>query len=88
LPRSNRTPDEVINEISLQEHRVVISKDSDFVDTFLLFDEPWKLLLVSTGNISNRDLNSLFKNNVDRIAGQFDQFDFIEINQSGLVFHS
>ncbi|MFM9952284.1 MAG: DUF5615 family PIN-like protein [Saprospiraceae bacterium] len=31
LPRRNRTDDYEINEISLQELRVVISKDSDFL---------------------------------------------------------
>jgi predicted nuclease of predicted toxin-antitoxin system len=29
---------------------VVVTKDSDFVESFLLRHEPWKLLLLSTGN--------------------------------------
>ena len=29
----------------------MVTKDADFVESFLLRHEPWKLLLVSTGNI-------------------------------------
>ena len=54
LPLGNRTIDTVINQLSLSEQRVVVTKDADFVDSFLLRQEPWKLLLVSTGNIRFR----------------------------------
>jgi predicted nuclease of predicted toxin-antitoxin system len=56
LRHGNRTTDTVINAVSTAEHRIVGSKESDFVDSFVLHNQPWKLLLVSTGNISNRDL--------------------------------
>ncbi len=36
LPDHNATPDAVINFISIQEQRIVITKDSDFVQSFLL----------------------------------------------------
>ncbi len=64
LPVGNRTGDAAINELSLREQRVVITKDEDFVDLFLLRHEPYKLLLVTTGNISNRELERLFQGNV------------------------
>lgn len=57
LPHQNRTTDAEICEISVRERRVVITKDADFVDTFLLIGKPYKLLLISTGNISNTELN-------------------------------
>lgn len=47
LPLGNRTPDTVINDLSVNEQRVVVTKDSDFVDSFVLRQEPQKLLLVS-----------------------------------------
>ena len=56
LPQGNRTPDSVINERSIREQYVVVTKDSDFVESFLLGGQPWKLLLISTGNIRNADL--------------------------------
>jgi predicted nuclease of predicted toxin-antitoxin system len=63
LPDGNRTTDGVINAISVTEQRVVITKDSDFVDSLVLHKQPWKLLLVSTGNISNQELEQLFAAN-------------------------
>ena len=38
----------------------MVTKDADFVESFLLRHEPWKLLLVSTGNIAHEhDLSRL-----------------------------
>jgi predicted nuclease of predicted toxin-antitoxin system len=60
LPQQNATSDSSINSISIQEERVVITKDSDFVDSFLTVQQPYKLLLVTTGNIQKCRLrNSL-----------------------------
>ncbi len=36
LPEGNRTRDAAINELSVREQRVAITKDEDFVDLFLL----------------------------------------------------
>ncbi|HEU0176793.1 MAG TPA: DUF5615 family PIN-like protein [Blastocatellia bacterium] len=88
LPLGNRTTDTVINQLSLNEQRVVVTKDADFVDSFLLRQEPWKLLLVSTGNIRNAELITLFLANIEKITEGFDTFNFIEINQTELIFHS
>jgi predicted nuclease of predicted toxin-antitoxin system len=60
LPKQNRTSDEGINQISLLEQRIVVTKDSDFLNSFLLQQRPYKLLLITTGNISNRDLEALY----------------------------
>jgi len=64
LPQGNRTGDTAINELSMREQRAVITKDEDFVDMFVLRHQPYKLLLVSTGNISNEELEQLFRNNL------------------------
>ncbi len=87
LPLKNQTPDKIIEDISVQEQRVVITKDSDFVDSFTLYRRPYKLLLVSTGNISNIDLENLFLRNIKQFAEAFENFDFIEINQTIITFH-
>jgi predicted nuclease of predicted toxin-antitoxin system len=88
LPNGNRTSDVEINAISVSEQRVVITKDSDFVDSFVLRQEPWKLLLVSTGNITNRDLEQLFAANLTAITDGFASFDHIELSRTNIVFHS
>jgi len=74
--------------LSIKEQRVVVTKDSDFVDSLVLQGTPWKLLLVSTGNIHNAELIPLFLANIDRIAVAFDTYDFIEINRTNVIYHS
>lgn len=87
LPLGNSTPDSVINELSVHEGYVVITKDADFVNSFHLHGRPRKLLLVSTGNIRNMELEALFMSNLETLANSFDHFDFIEINRAAIIFH-
>ncbi|HBB97276.1 MAG TPA: hypothetical protein DC054_18010 [Blastocatellia bacterium] len=87
LPDGNRTTDRTINELSIKEQYIVVTKDSDFVESFLLRREPWKLLLISTGNISNASLETLFSATIRRVVEGFDTFDFIEIERTSLIFH-
>ena len=87
LTDGNRTTDHRLIALSLTERAVVITKDSDFVQSFLLRREPWKLLLVSTGNINNDQLLSLFRVNMDQLAHALGTFDFIELNRTRLICH-
>jgi predicted nuclease of predicted toxin-antitoxin system len=87
LPERNRTVDTTINQLSIREQRVVITKDEDFVDLFLLRHEPYKLLLVATGNIDNKELQRLFQNNLDAIVQAFETFDFVELDRTSLTCH-
>jgi predicted nuclease of predicted toxin-antitoxin system len=61
LPAGNRTTDAEINELSTRNSRMLITKDTDFVDSFLLFHRPYKVLLISTGNITNSDRTPTWK---------------------------
>jgi predicted nuclease of predicted toxin-antitoxin system len=88
LPLSNRTPDTVINEISVREQRVVITKDTDFVNSFILSRRPYKLLLVATGNITNAELETLFLNNLTAIIDAFATCDFIELDRTMVIVHT
>jgi predicted nuclease of predicted toxin-antitoxin system len=45
LPRRNATPDSEINWLSIQESRIVITKDRDFIDSFIIKQHPYKLLI-------------------------------------------
>ena len=87
LPLGNCTTDGQINAISLTDQRVVVTKDEDFADSFLLRRQPYKLLLVSTGNIKNTELDQLFRNNIEKIKEAFGNYDFVEIDQTSLTFH-
>lgn len=87
LPDGNRTVDEIINQISLHDQRVVVTKDGDFVDTFLLRHMPYKLLLVATGNLSNKELERLFRDNLESIVNAFEVYDFVEIDGTSIICH-
>ena len=87
LPDGNRTQDRDINQISLLEQRTVITKDEDFVNTLVLQQTPYRLLLISTGNISNAQLLKLFEDNLEMIVSTFDHAIFIELGQRSLIVH-
>ena len=81
----NRTTDEQINDVADREQRVVVTKDADFVDSHLLRGRPPKLLLISTGNISNRDLESLMVPLIPDIIREFGSHSFLELGRAGIV---
>jgi predicted nuclease of predicted toxin-antitoxin system len=87
LPRGNRTTDAEINELSLREQYVVVTKDADFVNSFLLHRRPYKLLLISTGNIKNVELGAVLLANLDKIAAGFASLDYIELDRGTIIFH-
>jgi len=60
LPNKERTSDNEIRLVAKEENRVVITKDNDFFDSYILTKSPSRLLLISTGNIINKDLFPLF----------------------------
>jgi len=85
LPRRNLTDDIEINQVSLAEKRVVISKDSDFYDNYLAKQEPYKLLYLTTGNIHNYELLELFDTNLLLIIHSLNIGSVIELNQTSLI---
>lgn len=87
LPLGNRASDAMINGLSFNERYVVVTKDTDFVDSFFVHGQPWKLLLISTGNITNDDLEALIQANMKTLVEGFESFDFIEMNRTNLLFH-
>ena len=85
LPDGNRTTDEQINDLADREQRVVVTKDADFVDAHILRGRPAKLLLVSTGNISNRDLEALVVPLIPDMVREFQTHVFLELGRAGIV---
>lgn len=81
LPAGNATKDRDINHISIDDQRIVISKDADFFYSHLLLKCPWKLLLVRTGNISTHDLCALFERNLPAIEAALENHTLVEIDR-------
>jgi predicted nuclease of predicted toxin-antitoxin system len=86
LPRKNLTLDNEVITRAKRDGRIVVSKDADFVQTFLITGEP-SLLLISTGNISNTDLEKLLRANLSGIEAAFTSSRFVEITRNTLVVH-
>ena len=87
LPRRNATPDSEINWLSIQESRIVITKDRDFIDSFTIQQPPYKLLILTTGNINNNQLLDLFMNNLPQLAELFQEHSLTEMNRDTIVVH-
>ncbi len=83
--KKNRTPDSEINQVSLIEERIVISKDSDFYDSFSAQKEPYKLLYLTMGNIGNKDLIRLFDKNLLLIIHSLQNGSVVEMSQNSIV---
>ncbi len=80
MPNMERTSDSEIINISELENRIIITKDKDFLDSYLLFDKPKKLILITSGNIKNKDFFLLFRNNFKKIIELLSKHSLIELN--------
>jgi len=54
LPQGNRASDNEILDVAESEQRIVVIKDDDFVQSYLINGRPQGLLLVSTGKYLKR----------------------------------
>ena len=64
-----------------------LRRDADFVESFLLQGAPFKLLLVSTGNIDNNELLRLFAANIAQLAKMFETYTYVELSRDQLIAH-
>lgn len=68
-----------------EESRVLVSKDSDFLESLIVKSEPRKLIMVKTGNISNRNLIDLFDKNLEILIRMASRSNLIEITQTDIA---
>ena len=87
LPNKEMTTDSEIREISVKEDRIVITKDSDFLDSYYVRAIPSKILLVSTGNIKNKVLLDLFESNINKVSELFSDYSFVELDNYEIIGH-
>ncbi len=72
-PNGHLFNDQYIVQIALQEARIIITKDSDFLDHFLTKGAPPQVLLLKFGNIGNVELVDYIERELSRITAYFDQ---------------
>lgn len=78
LPEANQTTDKKICAVPDSQARIVVTKDADFVDSHELSNTPAQLLLVSTGNVSNRELLALWHAHLPRVLRALEDSAFVE----------
>jgi len=88
LPDKARTTDDQIREISIREDRIVVTKDSDFINSHLIIGVPTKLLIITTGNISNNSLYNLLAKNIEQITELFEEHNLLELNNIEIIAHN
>ena len=83
FPHGHLLDDNTIIEIAVRDNRIIVTKDSDFLDNYLLNGVPPKVLMLQFGNISNADLLDLFDHELNQIVHLFDNgAGFVTFNRS------
>jgi len=73
FPAGHLLTDVQIRAIAVQENRIVVTKDNDFFENYLLKGVPPKVFLLQFGNCANRDLLTQFEIHFERIRERFEQ---------------
>ena len=87
LPDGNATVDTALLVYSDEHNCVITTKDSDFSVSFWLKNRPNKLLLISTGNIRNTDLETLLIANFDELIKALIENRFVELTREHIIVH-
>lgn len=88
LPKANETHDMRIADVADEENRTVITKDGDFLKLYILKGKPRKLLMITTGNIVNKELLVLFERNFETVLKLFNSFNVVEMNNFLVMGHN
>ncbi|MCC5927096.1 MAG: DUF5615 family PIN-like protein [Bacteroidetes bacterium] len=87
LPEQNRTSDSRISQIADEQGRIVITKDSDFLDGYILNGKPKYILIVTVGNVKNAALLAIFEKNIGTLKRLFRHHKVIELTNDEIVVH-
>lgn len=53
----------------------------------MTIQKPSKLLLISTGNIRNSELEQIFKSNLSTLVDLLENNDYVEMNRDRIIVH-
>ncbi len=82
LPQQNETDDRDVMQYADAQDCIVTTKDADFVDAFYIQQTPRKLWLISTGNMSNLEIERLIRANARRNMTLFASHHFVKISRT------
>lgn len=80
-------PDTEVTRIADAEHRIVVTKDDDFRVSHLLSKRPARLVHITCGNISTRDLLSLVDSHYPALEVAIATYHYIELDRPGVIIH-
>ena len=81
------TKDHKICDYADRNDLTVVTKDSDFRDSFFIKNTPKKLIKINLGNISNDKLIKIFSENIEKIQQFGTKASFLlEINKDLITF--
>jgi predicted nuclease of predicted toxin-antitoxin system len=87
LPAGNRSTDLQVCTIADAQGRIVVTKDVDFRNSHLLSRSSRRLLIVTTGNITNDVLLELVSASLTGLTHAFGSSDLVELGRDALVLH-
>ncbi|MBI3509821.1 MAG: DUF5615 family PIN-like protein [Bacteroidetes bacterium] len=73
FPEGQLMKDEQIRKLAFEQDRIIITKDSDFFDHFIVKGAPPKVLLIELGNVGNKTLLSVISANLDAIIQTYEK---------------
>lgn len=87
--KKHLTTDSEIIEKATKENYIIISKDSDFYQSYLIKGVPKKILFVTLGNVLNTELLRLFELNFSIIENYFKTGNnVIEFDNDSIIVHA
>jgi predicted nuclease of predicted toxin-antitoxin system len=72
FPEGHLLQDAEIRAIARAENRIIITKDTDFFDYYMVKGSPPMVLLLKVGNIANADLLTLIASKLALIVSSFE----------------
>lgn len=87
LPKGDETPDIEISKFADSQNLFVVTKYFDFYHSYMTLGKPKKLFLITTGNLKNRQLFDLFRNNSLIIKNALDRSSLVKLSNKGITEH-
>lgn len=84
LPDGNASQDKAII-VTAGEDGVVVSKDDDFLNSFLLHRKPVQFVYVKVGNMRLRELTELFQTAAPKLIDLLGQHDLLELHNDKII---
>lgn len=87
LPDKNESNDIHLIKTSVKQKRIIITKDNDFLESYIVNSLPPKLIIVKTGNIRNKELFNIFEKNIQTIIDLISKNNLLEISKTEIIEH-